>query len=124
MGIKVSWVGTVPVWTYLVVSHFVTERAVPAARSVLMTTVHRRERAGAVTAEKQRLLYPKVHASLIARVLLLQVPHTKILHVHAANQRSHLFPVKTKDAPKSGTGLGLVSMCPMQTGHQWMLAST
>ena len=123
MGIKVSLAGTVPVWRYLAVSYFVTERAVPAARSVSTRSAHQREKAGAATTEKQRLLYPRVHASLTARVLVLVVPHTKILHVHAANQRSHLSPVKTTDVPKSGTGWGPVSMCPVQTGHQWILAS-
>ena len=116
--------GTVLVWTYLAVSHFVTERAVHAARSVLTTTVHRRERAGAVTAEKQRLHYPKVLAPLIAHALVLLAPLMKILHVHAAKQWNRLSPVQTMDAPKSGMCWGLVLMCPMQTGQKWMLAST
>ena len=124
MGIKVSLAGTVPVWRNLAVSYFVTERAVLAARSVLTRSAHPREKAGAATTERQQLLYPKVHASLTTCVLVLLVPHMKILHVHAANQRSHLSPVKTKDVQKSGTGGGPVLMCPMQTGHQWMLAST
>jgi len=124
VGIKVSLVGNVPVRTYLVVSYFVTERAVPAARSVLTRSARQRERDGAATIKRQRLLYLKVLASLTAHALVLLVPHTKILHVHAANQQSHLSPVKTKDVPKSGTGWGPVSMYPTQTGHRWMLALT
>jgi len=124
VGIKVSLAETVPVRTYLAVSQFVTERVVRAVRSVSTKSVHPRERAGAATTERQQLLYPRVHVSLIALALVLLAPPTKILHVHAANQRSHLSPVKTKDVPKSGTGWGPVLMCPTQTGHQWMLAST
>merc|ERR1711971_815192 len=123
-GIKVSLAETVPVRTYLAVSQFVTERVVRAVRSVSTKSVHPRERAGAATTERQQLLYPRVHVSLIALALVLLAPPTKILHVHAANQRSHLSPVKTKDVPKSGTDWGPVLMCPTQTGNRWMLAST
>ena len=101
-----------------------TERAAHAARSVLTRSAHRRERAGVVTTESRQLLYLKVLASLTAHVLLLLAPPTKILPVHAANEWSHLSPVQTTDAPKSGTGWEPVSMFPMLTGQKWMQAST
>ena len=122
-GIEVSWVGTALLQISLAVSHFVTERAVPAARSVLTRSAHQRERAGAVTTKRRQLLYLKVLVSLTAHVLVLLAPLAP-LHVHVAKQWSPLPPVQTKDAPKSGTGWGPVLMCPMRTGHQWMLAST
>ena len=123
VGIKVSRVGTALLQISLAVSHFVTERAVPAARSVLTRSAHQRERAGAVTTKRRQLLYLKVLVSLTAHVLVLLAPLAP-LHVHVAKQWSPLPPVQTKDAPKSGTGWGPVLMCPMRTGHQWMLAST
>merc|ERR1719341_2728152 len=124
VGIKVSLAGTALVQMYLVVSFFVTKRAVRAARSVSTRSAQRKERAGVVTTGSLRLPYPRVLVSLTALVLLPLAPPTLILPVLAANRWSPLSPVKTMDAPKSGTGWGPVSMYQMQTGQMWMADST
>merc|ERR1711936_1479564 len=122
--IKVSWAGTVPARTRMVAITIVKERAALAAKSVWTreTSAQKGERAGAATTRSLHLPCRRVLASLVVHVHLLLTHPIKILLVHAA--RRTLTPVKTTDAPNSGTGWVAVSMCPAQTGWTWTPTST
>ena len=83
--IKVSLAGTALVQMYLVVSFFVEERVVHAARSVWTRSAQQRETVGAATTRSQRMPYPRVLVSLTVHAHLLLARPMKILPVLAAN---------------------------------------
>ena len=100
------------------------ERTAPVARSAWTPGAPPRAKAGTATAERLRLRFPRVLASLIALVLQLLDHLILILPVPAANLRTLLSPAKMMVAPKNGTGRVPASTHPTRTGLKWTPTST
>ena len=100
------------------------ERTAPVARSAWTPGAPPRGKAGTATAERLRLHFPRVLASLIALVLQLLDHPILILPVPAANQRSQLSLAEMMVVPKNGTEWVPASTHPMQTGLKWTPTST
>ena len=100
------------------------ERTAPAARSAWTPGAPPRAKAGTATAERLRLRFPRVPASLIALVLQLLDHPILILPVPAANQRSLLSPAKMMVALNNGRGWVPASTHPTRTGLKWTPTST